>query len=300
MTKGLVAQIVNGKGGHYPLCIIDFNIDIESGICSIAINAKGRANRDNACSYCYASYIYKKDPKAYRVKTIKESEFKKIANKYPLHILRFGKNFECGHKRSRLELVQALKYCVQYKIRPVVTSKLLEFDKDVADLVKAANGVIHISLGKDEDEPGAIAQGSTNEWRLEQAMAYKKYGCPTQVRIVADVTMPMNAFHKKAFTSMGGSHGVLLTPLHYTNKAHFESMRQDVTWKQAKDSGLFSYVKGDLRPNIIHDDWKQTKERCGIIASREYCNNCVGKIDFNKTKYKEQLIQLKWNTEPAV
>jgi hypothetical protein len=300
MLEGPVAKIVGGKGQHYDLCVLDFNMDIESGVCSITLDKKGTtANRSKACDYCYAAYLYKKDPKAYRVKTIKESVFKNIAKKYPAHILRLGKNFECGHRLARPALLQVLQYCVKYKMRPVVTSKLLEFDKAVADLVKSSQGIVHISLGRDEDESGAVRQGSTNEWRLEQATAYKKYGCPTQVRIVSDVTMPMSDFHRKAFKEMGGSHGVLLTPLHYTNKEHFESMRQDITWDEAKSSGLFSYTHGDLRPNRIHPDWDQTKERCGVIAGREYCNNCVGKIDFKKAEYKQQLIKLGWNTESA-
>ena len=106
-------------------------------------------------------------------------------------------------------------------------------------------------------------------------------------------------FYKKVYKQIGGSHGILLTPLHYTNKAHFESSRTDITWDEAKETGLYSYVHGDLRPNKIHNDWTQCRERCGLIANKEYCNNCLGKIDFNKKEYKQQLINLEWNTEPT-
>jgi hypothetical protein len=183
---------------------------------------------------------------------------------------------------------------VKYNIRPVVTSKLLEFDSRVADLVKQSRGVVHISLGDDALESGAVKQGATNDWRLQQAIAYKNYGCPTQVRVVADVTLPMNKFYNKVFSIMGSS-GILLTPLHYTNKATFAKTRQDVTWDEAKANGLFTYAKGDLRPNQLHPDWNKTKERCGMINGREYCNNCVGKIDFNKQKYKQKLTTLGWS-----
>lgn len=297
MADHPVAKIVGGKGQHYALCVLDFNLDIESGVCAVALNSKGTANLDKACDYCYAKYLYRRDPKAYKVKEIKESEFKKIADQYPAHILRLGKNFECGHKKSREALYQVLEYCAKYKMRPVVTSKLLEFDKKVADLVIKAEGIVHISIGRDEDEIGAVKQGATNAWRLQQAVKYKKYKCPTQIRIVADITMPMTKFHKKAVKAMGGSSGVLLTPLHYTSKDHFESMRKDLTWEQSKEAGLFTYVKGDLRPTSFHADWDQTKERCGVVGGREYCNNCVGKIAFNKTAYKEELVKLGWNAE---
>lgn len=292
-TIGPVAKIVPGKGQHYDLCVLDFNMDIESGICSVTLNEDGSADKAKACDYCYASYLYKNN--SYRVKQIKENEFKKIAEKYPAHILRIGKNVECGHKKTRPQLIQVLEYCVKYNMRPVVTSKLLEFDKKVSDLVIASRGVVHISLGSDELESGPVEQGATNTWRLKQAVKYKEAKCPTQVRIVADITLPMTPFYKKVFEHMGGSSGILLTPLHYTNKATFAKNRDDVTWDEAKEQGLFSYQHGDLRPNIIHADWSKTKERCGTINGKEYCNNCVGKIDFNKKDYKQELISLEWN-----
>lgn len=288
-----VAKIVGGKGQHYDLCVLDFNLDIESGICSVSLDENGNSDKSRACEYCYAKYLYKNN--SYRVKEIKESEFKKIANKYPAHILRLGKNVDCGHKRTREQLYQVLELCIKYNMRPVITSKLLEFDRKVADLAIRSNGVIHISLGRDADESGAVAQGATNRWRLAQAIRYKRAGAPTQIRIVADITLPMTDFHKKAFQLMGGSRGVLLTPLHYTNRNHFESMRSDITWDQAKETGMFSYSHGDLRPNSFHVDWEKTKERCGVVAGREYCNNCVGSIAFNKKEYKLRLKELSWN-----
>jgi hypothetical protein len=254
----------------------------------------GKSKKSKACDYCYAKYLYKEN--SYKVKRIKESEFKKIADRYPAHILRLGKNVECGSKRTREQLYQTLEYCIKYKMRPVVTSKLLEFDAKVADLVIRANGVVHISLGRDEDEKGAVSLGATNRWRLAQAIRYKRAGCPTQIRIVADVTMPMSDFHRKAVELMGGSKGVLLTPLHYTNKAHFTSNRKDLTWEQAKSTGLFQYVKGDLRPSRLHPDWAITKERCGMVGGVEYCNNCVGQVSFNKNEYKAELKRLGWES----
>lgn len=196
---------------------------------------------------------------------------------------------------TRPQLYQVLEYCIKYKFFPIITSKLLEFDKTVADLIIKSKGIVHISLGRDEDEVGPVALGSTNRWRLAQALRYKRYGCPTQVRVVADVTMPMSVFHKKAYFLGGGSTFILLTPLHYTNRAHFNSMRNDITWDEAKTTGLFVYERGDLRPTRFHADWLITKERCGVVAGKEYCNNCRIKVEFNKKDYKKQLIDLGWS-----
>lgn len=248
----------------------------------------------------YAKYLYKKSPTAYKVKQIKESEFKKIQEKYNPDkknvLLRIGKSVECGHTRTREQLYQVLEYAKKYHFRCIVTSKILNYDPKVAKLVTEGNGIVHMSLsGRDEDEVGAVLQGSTNRWRLAQALKYKRNRTPTQCRIVADVTIPPTDFHEKAFNLMGGSSGILLTPVHYISKSHFESIRKDITWEESKERGIFSYTNGDLRPLIQHDGWKKFKEKCGTI-SREYCNNCVRKIDFNKHQYKQQLTQLGWGS----
>ena len=287
-----VARITGGKGQVYDECVNDFNIDIESGICSSTLNSKGESDKNRACAYCYASYLFKNN--SYRVKEIKESEFAKIASKYPAHLLRIGKSADCGHSRTRNELKQILQYCIKYKMRPIVTTKLLEYDQEVSDLVKQAAGIVHISLGKDEDEPGAVALGATNVWRLAQALKYKRNGCPTQARLVADITQPLSKFHQKAVNLMGNN-GVVVTPLHYTNKSHFASMRRDITWDEAKSRGYFSYSHGDLRPNFFHKDWEKLKERCGPVDGKLHCNNCVGKINFNKKTYKAKLKKLGWS-----
>ena len=110
--QGPIAKIVGGKGQHYELCVLDFNIDIESGICSVAVKEDGSATIADACSYCYAKYLYKDN--SYRPKRINESEFRKIANKYPAHILRLGKNVDCGSTHTREQLYQTLVYCEKY------------------------------------------------------------------------------------------------------------------------------------------------------------------------------------------
>jgi hypothetical protein len=115
--EGPVAVIKPGKGEHYETCVLDFNMDIESGICSTTLNSKNKANKDRACEYCYAAYLYKND--SYRPKIIKEEVFKKISDNFPAHILRLGKNVECGSKHTRDQLYSVLKYCAKYKMRPV-------------------------------------------------------------------------------------------------------------------------------------------------------------------------------------
>lgn len=49
---GPIAKIVPGKGQHYDACVLDFNMDIESGICSVAVKEDGSSDKAGACDYC--------------------------------------------------------------------------------------------------------------------------------------------------------------------------------------------------------------------------------------------------------
>lgn len=52
MVNKLIAKIVPGKGQYYDKCVLDFNMDIESGICSVALDKKGKSKKSKACDYC--------------------------------------------------------------------------------------------------------------------------------------------------------------------------------------------------------------------------------------------------------
>lgn len=252
-----------------------------------------------ACTYCYAKYNYKKSI-PYKRKRILERTFKSLKEKIPeFSILRIGKNHECGSPYTRKELLQVLEYCVKYKVRPIVTSKILEYDPRVADLVIKSDGVVHISLGRDELESGAVLLGYNNDKRFEVAKQYLNHGCVTAVRVVEDITLSMPEFIKKVQQS---GMPILVTPLHYPDKNSWNLRRSDISWEEAKEKGLYKYTHGALRPEIIHNDWKITKERCGVIAGKEYCNNCNLKnirfseeLGSSKKQYNESLKGRGWN-----
>lgn len=295
-----VAKIVGGKGQHYDICFLDFNIDIESGICSVAVNSKtGAVNKKKTCSYCYSMRLFKING-PYKVKVIREAIFSKLKKRIPeFSVLRIGKFFECGSLESRDELLQVLKLCVRYTIRPIVTSKILEFDSRVADLVMASNGVIHISLGRDEMETGAVEKGFSNEIRYENAKLYALYGVRCGVRVVEDITIPIPNFIKRIHDE--GFH-ILLTPLYYKDRKTFEQRRKDITWNEAKEFGFFKFEHGALHPVIVHDDWSTVKERCGTINSKMMCNNCSLKtvhfsdeVGSSKKLYRKKLSEYGWN-----
>lgn len=294
------AQIVPGKGAVYDVCFLDFNIDIESGMCSVAVDPKtGETSKFKTCSYCYAKRFFKPGG-PYKLKRVRESIFKNLKEKIPeFSVLRIGKNFECGSQAARGELLEVLRLCVKYKIRPIVTSKILDFDVSVADYVKESNGVIHISIGDDSLETGAVELGYNNERRYEIAKLYSKYGVVCGVRVVEDITKPMPDFIKRIYND--GFH-ILLTPLYYKDRQTFENKRDDITWNEAKEYGIFEFDHG-LHPVKVHKDWNNVKERCGTINGKMHCNNCSLKrvhfsdeVGSSKKQYHRKLVELGWNT----
>lgn len=295
----IVAQIVPGKGQFYSTCFLDFNIDIESGICSVAVDSKtGVVDKNKICLYCYATRLFKtRGP--YKIKIIREKLFSDLKKKIPeFSVLRIGKNFECGSVEARDELLQVLELCVKYKIRPIITSKILEFDSRVADLTIQSNGVIHISIGRDEMETGAVERGFSNETRYENAKLYSLYGVRCGVRIVEDITLPAPDFIKRIINE---NFHILLTPLNYKDKETFMQRRKDITWDEAKSLGIFRFEHGALHPVIVHEDYQNTRERCGLINSKMMCNNCSLKtvhfsdeVGTSKKLYRQKLQEYGW------
>lgn len=297
-TTNQPMEIVNGKGEFSELCIVDFNADIESGICSTAVDYEtGKCDKSKLCEYCYAARLFKNDKFAFKTKQISESTFKKLKEKLPeFSTLRIGKNFECGAPITREKLLEVLELCVKYKVRPIVVSKVLEYDERVADLLIKSDGTLHISLGNDELEKGAVEHSADFWTRVARAIDYKKVGVNTYVRVVADITMPMSDDIKKVYVY---DVPILLTPLYYLKKDLFT--RSDMTWDEAKTNGTYYWNHG-LHPKVIHPDWDKVKERCGYIDGKMWCNNCgLKKIfyseeaQFSKTKYKEKLKKAGWN-----
>jgi hypothetical protein len=286
------ALIKGGKGQLSEKCMLEFNSDVEGGPCSICIKPDGTVDEDGRCAYCTGLWSHRTN-EAYTIRTMKEPYFEEKVKLFNIIVLRIGKVFECGHPLTRKALYILLELCVKYGVRPIVTSKLLEFDQKIADLIIASQGIVHISLGCDTVELGAVLQGATNAIRLERAKQYQQVGCPVLVRIVADVTLPMEPFHKEVLRVMGVD-GILLTPLTYTGIDVLSYYRAD-SWYELKTSGEFSQTRKNLYPNKIHPDWDPIKNRCGKIGAFEYCNDCgLKNLGIEKKSYKEQLRKLGW------
>lgn len=186
-----------GKQLNVPDCIYPANIDFMQGCISSWIPGKN-ASFDGEfftdfwsfipgeCIYCYASRdhncfpktIYKFDEK--RLREELQGDFrcdfndKDIRLGRHLDFLRFGKRTEPWTEYTRDAFVRTLELMLESGTRGVITSKTLEFDKTISDLVKRTGSQILFSIGDDEYEKGMVMRGFDNQFREEQAMKYYK------------------------------------------------------------------------------------------------------------------------------
>ncbi len=139
---------------------------------------------DERCWYCYARGKNKANvaPKTVGKKTRKEFEEKR-----PDYV-RLSKNTEFGHKVYRKSLIDFLDLCSEFGARPILPTKMLEFDLDVRDRIIESDGVISYSLGYNFMEPGVIGHGFTNKERIKQAEIYRKHGANVTLTLVGDIT----------------------------------------------------------------------------------------------------------------
>ncbi len=278
--------IVGGKGQQHTGCICTDNIDLQSGRCAVTHGANGEFVKENACSYCYAKYIFKDN---YQIKPsittddllkdIKRREKQKLkdddSSKTVKHI-RLGKMVDIWDNKnpdqSKETLMSVLHACNELMLPVMAMTKLLPFDEDIALLLLLnKDSVLHYSLGDDTLERGAVLQGFTNEKRIEEAIKYKNAGCNIYLRLVADVVQPMTAEHQR-IEQIGIP--LLVTPLRYSTKELF-ALNTKLEWDEAAKHG-YKYDRGSQRPQTIHTSWgdKYKHAYCGVVGDELGCNAC--------------------------
>lgn len=278
-------SIVGGKGQHHKGCICTDNIDVQSGRCAVTHNAKGNFDKGNACSYCYARYLFKdnysiKPPISTEdlQKRIQRREKQKIKDdekpKKVKHI-RLGKIVEIWDTLNPIEskatLLSVMQAANALKKPIMMMTKLMSYDKDIATELQVLDSALHYSLGNDEFELGAVAQGMTNKERIKQAKKYHKTGCNVYLRLVVDVVQPMTKEHKKLENT---GIPLLITPLRYSTKKLFES-NVGLDWDEAEAHG-YKYNRGSLQPQQLHESWgdKTDHAYCGVVGNSLGCNSC--------------------------
>jgi len=261
-----IARIVGGKGDIVSSCICKHNLDLSTGCASGNIKGIFKRNSTSRCAYCYGrlSNYHKFKPKIINLKLLeKDIRDRKVK------ILRIGKFTDPGYISLKENLIAVLTLCNTLKVRTIVITKLLEFDKEVAALLKSSNSVLHFSLGYDELEKGANYLGKSNSERLKIAKKYSKFGVKTYLRLIKDVTAKADAISRKAFKN---NIPIIITPLRFNNNKLAEEVTNKKISKLKEES--YSRIPGYLNPSIIHNDYASIKRRCGEIGNKKYCAKC--------------------------
>lgn len=262
----MIARIVGGKGDLVAGCVCKHNIDLSTGCPSGNTNGVFTRNSKGICEYCYGKRInyHKFKPKIIDLNLLtKDIEEKKVK------ILRIGKFADPGYEELRPQILDVLNLCAKQGVRAIVITKLLEYDRKVAELLKTSNSVLHFSLGYDELEQGAYSLGKFNNYRIKEAKKYFHYGVKTYFRLVKDVTQKADRVSFKAFQS---KIPIILTPLRFSINALAEKVTGMTILELKKNR--FIRISGYLNPNIIHNDFSGIKNICGEIGLQRYCAKC--------------------------
>ncbi|MBU4492901.1 MAG: hypothetical protein KKA61_00860, partial [Nanoarchaeota archaeon] len=243
-----------GKQEFVPLCRLEANLDFSKGCISgfipVEINDAykkgfmyGFIDPLSECSYCYSKYQHKDFPK-HILKFDKEKLKNELeGNCYldrknklgkKVEVLRLGKRTEAGSKYTLDQLVVTLETCLETKTKVVMPTKFLDFNDDIAKLLKNTKSSLLYSIGWDKFEKGACLNGCNNEFRLEQAVKYKEKGVNSILYLLIDaVNLPHEREKEILSFAKENKLPVLLLPIRLNNK----SIAFDITsipWSKLK------------------------------------------------------------------
>ncbi len=265
---------------------------------------------DHRCDYCYSYTNWGQvTPREVDLKTIAD-----FAEKKP-EIVRIGKNVECGHPFYIPTLIDFLEVCKVFNTQVIFPTKMLPYGqegadylakirfedipsgRDLARILKKVGGVIHYSIGADSLESGAVSQGFSNEWRIEQARRYNRAGLNVDLTIVCDVTQSLLANEKAGFAvkqALIASKQYCLParfiPLRIGSKAlavkvtshpmkELREMHPSLPGFEINGSGLWIKRKNnDIYPARMHSDFQELYDGgvgiCGAVGEEENCDDC--------------------------
>ena len=224
----------------------------------------------NKCIGCYARAIYYQGPKEefdqpHLLRLDKKTLMRQLINfsKKETPIVRIGVNSEpCVYIPN---LRKVINLCNKNNVGTILISKNIIYFKDLAEIMKRAKTILHISLGM-------ISNAPRDEKKLREAERYEKFGVQVVYRIIDDITESPNSFFKKIINK---HKYILATPL------RLRSYEVAATYKINLNN--YTFCKGYFRPNFINRGWhKKNVQFCGEIIKNNtpkiLCGDCCYKI----------------------
>jgi hypothetical protein len=190
------------------------------------------------------------DDKKYR------SSVKKFVNK-GITYSRLGKLCDCGYDPDIGTLSRVIETANEEGVRFVFVTKSLDFDGEIARLLKKNEVVLHMSLGM-------ISQAESDKCRIARGRLYERYGVNVKYRIVEDITKPRNIY------SYVIENNAIITPLRLNSKE--DCKRYDI------DMNKYEFKYGYYRPIEMHKSWEDFEYFCGEIGSEIKCCECLVNI----------------------
>lgn len=216
----------------------------------------------NKCVGCYASKTTRQGPKFFEdavLREFNEDVLRKScvkANKDGIEYVRMSKHCDPGHPSAKRIVMRILTILSEYDIKAVFVSKCLDYSKDMSQILKSGNHILHISLGM-------ITQTKSDEDRIKVWYQYKNDGVNSKIRITLDVTQTLPDL-------FGGltNEEVIITPMRFPSKSIAEEYNAELDTN-------FSFTGGYYRPKSVHESWSAFSNWCGEIGEKELCCNCL-------------------------
>ncbi|MGV8171060.1 MAG: hypothetical protein ACP5OA_00015 [Candidatus Woesearchaeota archaeon] len=202
-----------GKSEFVPSCLLQANLYFSKGCITGFVPSEGAFFRDKVfqgfyhdklaeCDYCYALDKHDVYPKTF-VKINKKKLREELEGKFEdfnnnivgqkVKILRLGKRTEAGAVYNSPQLIDSLETCIDANIEGIIfPTKFLEYDSELAKLLKRSNTQLLYSMGFDNLEHGAYFHNMSNAQRLENAIKYHEAGVKSAPYLMLDLTSSLS------------------------------------------------------------------------------------------------------------
>jgi hypothetical protein len=295
-VRGLAQVQTMGKQDYHGNCVFDLNLDFARW-CAAGITPEGFLAPWNDCEYCYSAHTHAGYPfvdevdKNDLVEQIERAREVRAGLGKPTRYMRFGKRVEVGARMFREQLIASLEACAESGISCIMPTKFLEFDKDVAGLLRRTDSTLLVSLGNDELEKGAVLNGRTQDARIADGLRYQGSGVRVVAYPLVDATMEDGGefFRGSYLKALETFQRVQVLPLRlrHADKAReimgaWHGLTRERSHLLDEASGAYELARDATRiPVIMHssitdgigenNDWKRM---CADNSCKSYCGKC--------------------------